>query len=182
MTTRSKAKQEARLLNSSRKQRSTPMPTATPPADEALKLRRRQSERKKIRERKARELEQRVQNRQREMRDKEQADRCAREQRDSIMDSMKSRVHKRVRGLSYQQLCKEFMPKARLPAHPDKNTLRRNLRRAMAQYHPDRNGMRPVEYAGFAFAVCILFRTFVYHAARFCFGFFALLLRTSGVI
>lgn len=52
-------------------------------------------------------------------------------------------VARRVQGKSYIQLCKEFCPKARLPAHPDRNSIRRTLRRARAIYHPDRSSRLP---------------------------------------
>lgn len=57
--------------------------------------------------------------------------------RASLMAKLSPIIKKRVKGKSYVELCKEFLPKAQLSEPVDSDTLRRTLRRAMARYHPD---------------------------------------------
>lgn len=50
-----------------------------------------------------------------------------------IQEVIGPQIKRRIAGLSYVALCKEFNPKCRLPANPDKDTLRKTMRSTMAR-------------------------------------------------
>lgn len=81
---------------------------------------------------------QRAAARSKEMRDQESHEKKQRNKRDIIRERMAPRIVKQIAGKSYAQLCKDYLPKVRMNGTPDRDAIRRSLRRAMARYHPDR--------------------------------------------
>lgn len=108
--------------------------------ERAKQTARQREEKRKIGQRKKDQaIAQRVRKRQEDMRAKEETAKQTAIQREAFLEQLRPAVLARVRGKSYKDLCLMFLQgKARLPPKPDRNTLRRTLRRAMARYHPDR--------------------------------------------
>mmetsp|Transcript_41111 Transcript_41111/g.80635 ORF Transcript_41111/g.80635 Transcript_41111/m.80635 type:complete len:579 (+) Transcript_41111:41-1777(+) len=84
------------------------------------------------------ELAERVRNRQAELRNQDYAKKNEVERRQKLQQELDPIVKARFGSKSYVHLCKEFLPRARLSANPDRDEIRRTLRRAMARYHPDK--------------------------------------------
>lgn len=89
-------------------------------------------------ERQERELQARVAQRYDELRAKNANAKAEEEQRNRLREHLQPRLLRMTARMTPVELLNEFYPRCRLGTQPDLDTLRRNMRRAMAQYHPDK--------------------------------------------
>lgn len=83
-------------------------------------------------------LAERVQQRKEEMKNQEISALSSARQKEILVAELTPLVKNRFGNKSYLQLCHEFLPRLRLATKPDRDEIRRTLRRAMARYHPDK--------------------------------------------
>ena len=123
-----------------RVRRSSRTPRQTPAASKLAKEQQERKAKKAAREKaQDKAAAARFEQRRSEMRKEDKAKQKEGDERQTLKSRLGPRIQRETRNMSALALCRRFYPKCRLPANPDKDSLRRSLRRAMAHYHPDRS-------------------------------------------